>query len=245
MAVPATRAQFIDWCLRRLGAPVIQINVDNDQIEDRVDEALLYWYDYHFDGSYRVLIKHQVTADDKSNGYIQMDQDVNGVIDLLPVSTSSASSLFNIEYQIRMSDAYTRSPSRGLHYYITQLHLSTLNELYVGKQPFRYNRHVNKLYIDMGWDNIATGNYLLIEAYKITDPEVFADAWADRWLQRYATALIKKQWGEHLKKFDGVQLIGGIQFNGQQIYTEAVEEIKELEEQMIYSYSLPNMDMMG
>ena len=120
-----------------------------------------------------------------------------------------------------------------------------LEQLLVGKQSIRYNRHTDKLYIDMDWDKVDVSNFLIVEAYEVIDPDVYTDAWGDRWLAQYSTALIKKQWGTNLKKFEGMTLPGGIKFNGQKIYDEADEEIKELEKEMISSYSLPVTDMIG
>jgi hypothetical protein len=120
-----------------------------------------------------------------------------------------------------------------------------LEQLLVGRQPLRYNRHQNRLYLDMDWDRMNIGDYLIAEAYEIVDPDVYTDAWSDRWLLRYAACLIKQQWGNNLKKFDGMKMPGGLTFNGQKIYNEATQEREELEKEMIYSYSLPVTDMIG
>jgi hypothetical protein len=124
-------------------------------------------------------------------------------------------------------------------------HVQFLEQMLVGQQPIRYNRHMNRLYVDMDWNIISSGDYIVAEAYQIVDPDVYTDAWADRWLLRYATCLIKLQWGNNLKKFQGMQLPGGIQFNGQKIYEEALQERIDLEKEMITSYSLPVTDMIG
>jgi hypothetical protein len=119
-------------------------------------------------------------------------------------------------------------------------------ELFVGKQALRYNRHINKLYIDMAWlEKTTVGEYVVVEAYQLVDPEVYTDVWTDRWLQNYATQLIKRQWGDNLKKFEGMTMPGGVTFNGQKIWEEANEEIRKLEEEMINTYSLPVSDMIG
>jgi len=123
--------------------------------------------------------------------------------------------------------------------------LALIAEFLVGKQPIRYNRHMNKLYVDMDWYSISVGEFLLVEAYQVVDPDVFVDVWKDQWLMRYCTALIKRQWGSNLTKFTGMQLPGGVQFNGEKIYNDSVEEITKLEEEMINSYSLPVLDMIG
>lgn len=246
MARPTTRSQFKDYCLRRLGYPVIDINVDDEQVEDRIDEALLYYQDYHFDGSNRILHKHQVTQADKDNGYITLPENIVGVVRILPFYDSvSSSNMFDVRYQIHLNDLFDLSQSSYTQYVLSMTHINFLEEIFVGKKPIRYNRHIDKLYIDMNWDDIQVDEYLVVDAYAYTDPDVYADVWNDRWLQRYATSLIKRQWGTNLSKFEGMQLPGGLQFNGQRIYDEATTEIDKLEEEMITSYSLPVSDMVG
>lgn len=247
MAVPTTREQFKDYCLRRLGSPVIDINVSPEQIDDRVDESLLYYYDYHFDGTERTLLKHEITQENIDTSYIQLNQDIIGVAGMLPLnSSSSSSSLFNLEYQIHLNDMYYTQATPMLSYYMVKTQIANLQEMFVGEQPMRYNRHMNRLHIDMAWGSrVAVGDFLVIDCYRITDPTVYPDVWNDRWLQRYATAQIKKQWGQNLIKFEGMQLPGGVQFNGQKIHDDAIEEINRLEEEMITSYSLPVNDIIG
>ena len=247
MAVPNSRAQFKEYCLRKLGKPVIEINVDEDQVDDRVDEALKKYYDFHFDGSDKIYYKHQVTQTDIDNKYITMPENILGVVNLFPISDPSVRSddIFNIRYQIALNDLYTLTSVSMVPYYMVMEHLALIQELLVGKQPIRYNRHKDRLYIDMDWNNIGIGEFLLVEAYEIVDPDVWTDAWGDNWLQRYCTELIKKQWGSNLTKFTGMQLPGGVQFNGEKIYDDAVAEIAKLEENLISSYSLPVMDMVG
>ena len=247
MAVPSTREEFKAYCLRRLGDPVIDINVDDEQVEDRIDEALAYYQDYHFDGTERVLVKHVVTASDKTNGYITLANSIIGVNSILDIGQAAQSSnLFNIRYQIHLNDLFDLSASSYVPYVTAMTHVSFLEELFVGKKPIRYNRHVNKLHIDMDWVNdIATGEYIVIDCYRIADPNTYSDVWGDRWLARYATALIKQQWGSNLSKFENIQLPGGITFNGVKILDDAQAEIAKLEEEMIISYSLPVQDMIG
>jgi len=124
-------------------------------------------------------------------------------------------------------------------------HIQLLEQMLVGQQPIRYNRHTDKLYVDMDWNKVTAGNYLIVEAYQVLDPDTYTDAWGDRWLSRYATALIKKQWGSNLTKFSGLTLPGGVQFNGDKIYNDAVNEIEAMEKDMATSYSLPSFDMIG
>jgi hypothetical protein len=245
--VPTTRTEFKEYCLRKLGKPVIEINVDDDQVDDRIDEALRYYWDYHFDGTEKLYYKHQVTETDKVNKYISIPENIIGVVRVFPIADPMVRSddLFNIRYQIALNDLYTLTSVSMVPYYMTMEHLALVSELLVGQQPIRYNRHTDKLYIDMDWGNINTGEYLLVEAYEIIDPNEFSDVWADRWLQNYVTAKIKYQWGSNLTKFTGMTLPGGVQFNGQQILEDARQEIEQMEREMLVSYSLPVSDMIG
>ena len=247
MAIPTSRHTFKNYCLRSLGYPVIEINVDDDQIEDRIDEALKYYADYHFDASEKTYYKHQVTSDDKINKYIFLPENIIGAVSIFSIGDPSVRSddLFNIRYQIALNDLYTLTSVSLVPYYMVMQHLAVIQELLVGKQPIRYTRHRNRLHVDMDWNTLNVGEYLLVEAYEVIDPEIYTDVWSDRWLARYATALIKRQWGNNLKKYSGMLMPGGISFNGQQIYEEAVEELKTIEEEMINNYSLPVVDMIG
>ena len=247
MAVPTTKAEFKEYCLRKLGKPVIEINVDDDQVDDRIDEALRYWYDYHFDGSDRIYYKHQVTDTDKANKYITLPENIIGAVRVFQIGDPSirADDLFNIRYQIALNDLYTLTNVSLVPYYMVMEHLALVTELLVGQQPIRYTRHKDRLHVDMDWNTIPVGTFLLVEAYEVVNPETWTDAWNDRWLQNYATALIKRQWGSNLTKFTGMQLPGGVQFNGEKIYDDATEELRRMEDEMISSYSLPVLDMIG
>ena len=247
MAVPTTRATFKEYCLRRLGKPVIEINVDDDQVEDRIDDALRYYWDYHFDGSEKIYYKHAVTSQDQENKYITLPENIIGAVSIFSIADPCIRSddLFNIRYQIALNDLYTLTSVSMVPYYMVMQNLALIAEFLVGKQPIRYNRHMNKLYVDMDWYSISVGEYLLVEAYEVVDPEVYVDVWKDQWLMRYATALIKRQWGSNLTKFTGMQLPGGVQFNGEKIYNDSIQEIEKLEAEMINSYSLPVLDLIG
>jgi hypothetical protein len=247
MAKPTNRQEFKMYCLRRLGFPVVEINVDEEQIDDRIDDALRYYADYHFDGSEKIYYKHLVTPEDKQNKYITMPENILGAIRIFPIGdpTVRSDDLFNIRYQIALNDLYTLTSVSMVPFYMVMQHLALIQEVLVGQQPIRYNRHMNKLHVDMDWEKINEGEHLLIEAYEVVDPDQFTDVWGDRWLMQYSTALIKQNWGTNLKKFANMALPGGIVFNGQQIYDEATAEIEKLEAEMISSYSLPVSDMIG
>jgi len=247
MAQPTTRTEFTEWCLRKLGKPVIEINVDQDQAQDRIDEALSYYWDYHFDGSERTFFKHQITQDDITNQYITVPENIIGVINLFPVGSNITAStgMFNVQYQFVLNNIHDMVNYNLTNYYMSMQNLQFMEELLVGMQPIRYNRHINRLFIDTNWNRLVVGEYIVAECYKVVDPTTYADVFKDRWLQNYATAKIKYQWGSNLTKFNGMTLPGNIQFNGEQILNDARDEITRLEEEMISSYSLPVIDMIG
>jgi hypothetical protein len=247
MAVPSTRTEFKEYCLRALGKPVIDINVADEQAEDRIDQALRFYYDYHFDGTSKTYYKHQITQDDIDNQYIDLPENIIGVVRVFPMGdpTTSSGDIFNIRYQIALNDLYTLVNVGLVNYYMTMEHLALVQEMLVGKTPMRFNRHRNRLHVDKDKGSLRLGDYLLLEAYEIVDPVVYTDVWADRWLQHYTSQLIKRQWGSNLTKFEGLQLPGGVTFNGAKLYDDAQAEIQKLEEEMINNYSLPVMDMIG
>lgn len=246
MAQPTTRAEFKEWCLRKLGKPVIEINVDQDQVDDRVDEALSYYWDYHFDGTEKMYMKHQMTQTDLDNGYVTVPENVIGIVNLFPIAGNlTGSGMFSAQYQFVLNHLHDFVNYDLINYYMSFQHLAFMQELLTGRQPIRYNRHMDKLYIDMNKDKVNVGDYIIYECYQIVDPEIYTDVWKDRWLQNYATAKIQEAWGRNLTKFIGMQLPGGVQFNGEKILDDAVTEIRRLEDEMITSYSLPVSDMVG
>lgn len=247
MAKPTSRAEFKEYCLRSLGKPVINIDVADEQVEDRIDEALRYYWDYHFDGSEKAYYKHIITDEDKQNKYITLPDNIIGAVRIFGLGfySSSTNNMFNVQYQIALNDLYALTSYNVVPFYMTMQHLNVLQEVLVGEKPIRYNRHMNKLHVDMNWEVIDAGQYLVVEAYEILDPDVWTDAWSDRWLMAYATALIKRQWGNNTKKFKNMVLPGGITISGQEMYAEAQQEIADMEHEMITSYSLPVTDMIA
>ena len=247
MATPNSKATLKEYCLRKLGKPVIEINIDDDQMDDRIDEAFLYYQDYHFDGVEKTWLKHQVTADDKTNEYITVtDSNTIGIINIFDIGdATSTNNLFNVRYQIALNDLYDLSRYDLVPYFMNFMNIRFIEEMLVGKQPLRYNRHQNRLSIDMDWGKVTVGDYIIAEVYKKLDPDTYTDVYNDRWLQRYVTCLFKIQWGSNLTKFVGMQLPGGVQFNGEQILQQGLDEKQRLEEEMISSYSLPVHDMTG
>jgi len=248
MATVNSRQQFTEYCLRKLGFPVIEINVDPDQVEDRIDDALQYFQDYHFDGLQKVYYIHQITQEDINQRYLDLSDvrdnsnnatEIVGVTRIFPLMDSQASiSMFDLRYQLRLNELYDFTSASYINYTMTMQHLRMLEQLFVGETPIRYQRHMQKLFIDWGWgqSSAPVGSIVVIEAYAIINPNVYNRVWDDRWLKRYATALVKRQWGENLKKFGGIQLPGGVTLNGDKIFEEAMDEIKDLEEDMENNY---------
>ena len=317
MPAPSTRQEFKDYCLRRLGFPVIQINVDDDQVDDRIDDALQFFHDYHFEGCEKVYMKHKFTQEDIDRRWIYCPDPVLFVIGVLPFDDSNSSvNMFDLRYQLRLHDLYDFTSVSYVSYEITMQHIRTLNLLFSGTPQFRFNRHHNKLFLDIDWERDATvGEYVVIECYRKLSPESITltgtvsatntantltgtdtkfdqeildgdvitisgtelqvnhilspteiqlvktpaanitngsivkagmtDVWDDRFLKRYATALIKYQWGSNLSKFAGVQMPGGVTLDGPRIMEEAQREIDKIEEEMQSYNVLPSDFIMG
>jgi hypothetical protein len=241
MAQVTTREQLKDYCLRRLGSPVIEINVDEDQIEDRIDDAFQFYREYHYDAVEMVYLKHQFSEQDITNQYISVPDSVVGVNRILPFSNKSdGTNIFSIRYQILLNDLYSLMSTQIIYYYQVKQELELINQILVGVKPVRFNRHMNRLYIDMDWTgDAAAGDWIIVECYRILDPETYRDVYNDMFLKRYCTALIKRQWGENLKKFSGVQLPGGVTINADQIYQDALTEITQIESEMQSRFELP------
>ena len=247
MSIPSSREQLKDWCLRQLGFPVIEINVDDDQVDDRIDEAFQYFQQFHFDGVERTYTKHQLTATDMSNKYIPVSDQIVGITRIFPVAASNATvNMFDLRYQLRLHELYDFTSTSYVNYVLTMQHIRTLDMLFSGEQPIRFNRHTNRLYLDWNWTQFAQeGEFIIIEGTVITDPNTYSRVYNDMMLKRLATAYIKRQWGANMSKFAGMQLPGGITMNGVQIYQDAVNEIKELEQQIRDTYEEPPAFIMG
>ena len=268
MATPATRETLKQYALRALGKPVIEINVDDYQLEDRLDEALQYFAQYHYDGIQRAYLKYQYTQADKDrmtadssesitknsvtttwkegNNFLVVPESIISVINIFPFSNKSNMNLFDVRYQLRLNDLYDFSSTSIINYDIVLRHLDFLDHILVGEKPLRFNQHDNRLYIDMDWKNdLAVGEFIVIEAYRKLDPATNTDVFNDIFLKRYVTALFKKQWGANLSKFDGVAMIGGVTLNGRQIYSEALQDIDKLETEIRSTFELNPAMIMG
>jgi len=241
MAKVTNREGLRDYCLRALGHPVIEINVDDDQVEDRIDEAFQFYREYHYDAVELIYLKHEFTSADITNQYISTSDMVVGVNRILPLTNRTRGlNMFDIRYQILINDLYSLMSTDLIYYSMVKSHIELINQLLVGIKPIRFNRHMNRLYMDMDWvADAKAGDYIIVECYRILDPDTYLDVYDDMFLKRYCTALIKRQWGTNLKKFSGVQLPGGVTLNGDVIYQEAESEIKAIEDEMQSRFELP------
>ena len=231
-----SRSGLIEYCLRALGEPVVEINIDEGQVEDRVDEAIEYFRQYHFDGIEKVYLRHVITQQNIDDKYIEVPDLIYGITKVFPVAsgTSTSKSIFDLQYQLRLNDLYDLTSTSVMYYTQVMSHLALLDMTLNGHPLYRFNRLSNKLYIDTVWqEKMEVGNYILVECYRAMDPETAVRMYNETWLKHYTTALIKKQWAINLKKFSGMQLPGGVSIDGPALYAEAMTEIKELEDEML------------
>jgi len=275
MAKPSTRQELIDYCLRRLGAPVLEINVDDDQIDDLVDDALQYFNERHFDGVERMYLKYQITQDDIDRGkakntsgvgivtttgtsgigtfnfyetsnYIQVPDSVIGIEKVFKFDTSSISGgMFSIKYQLFLNDLYYFNSVELLQYAMVKSYLEDIDFLLTTDKQIRFNKRQNRMYLDIEWGAQSAGNFLVIDCYRILNPNEFTKVYNDSFLKKYLTSLIKKQWGQNLIKFRGVKLPGGVELNGREIYDDAQRELDDLMQKMSMEYELPPYDFIG
>ena len=247
MAKPTTRATLQDYCLRNLGAPVIEINVDEDQLEDRTDEALQFYQEYHSDGVIREYLKHELTATDITNNYITVADSVTNVVRMLKITGTAGSSLFDMGYHMRLNDIFMLQGlgTQMQEYVQSQQKLSLIDHRLNSEEHIRFSRHMNRVHMDEGYGELKAGEFIVLEVMSIIDPAAHADVFNDLYLKKYLTALIKRQWGANLMKFQDFQLPGGITLNGRQIYEDAIEEIQGLEEECRLIWAMPDNFLMG
>lgn len=281
MSKPSSRQELIDYCLRRLGAPVLEINVADDQIDDLVDDALQYFQERHFDGVERMYLKYQFTQDDIDRGtarnnsgvglvtttassnnisglgsitssfyetsnFIQVPDSVIGVEKIFKFDTSSISGgMFSIKYQLFLNDLYYFNSVDLLQYSMTKTYLEDIDFLLTTDKQIRFNKRQNRMYLDIDWGAQQVGDYIVIDCYRILDPEDFNKVYNDSFLKIYLTSLIKRQWGQNLIKFRGVKLPGGIELNGREMYEDAEKELESLRLRMSSEYELPPYDFIG
>ena len=281
MAQPASRSDFKNYCLRQLGAPVLEINVADEQIDDIIDDALQYFHERHFDGVMRTYLKYQVTQDDIDRGkgpgqsgvtgittttatstidgatmqfdweensnYLQVPPSVIGIEKVFHFdgSQSMSSGMFSIKYQLFLNDIYFWGAMEMLTYNMTRTYLADLEFALTTQKQFRFNQRMDRLYLDISWGELTAGDYLVIDCFRTLDPNDYTRVWNDSFLKKYTTALLKKQWGQNLIKFQGVKLPGGVELNGREIYEDGVKELEIIREMMSNTYELPPLDMIG
>jgi len=280
MAQPSTRQELIDYCLRKLGAPVLEINVAEEQIDDLVDDALQLFRERHFDGVYQTYLKYQITQDDIDRGrakgisgvgvtstssssnisgssvnfnyyensnYLQVPTHVVGVNKIFHFegSNSISSGMFNIKYQLFLNDIYYWGSTELLTYSMVKTYLEDIDWLLTTQKQIRFNKRQDRLYLDIDWSSVRSGQYFIIDCYRMLDPTDYSQVWNDSFLKPYLTSLIKRQWGQNLIKFQGIQLPGGVTLNGRQMYDDAQREIDEIITKMSSTYELPPLDMIG
>jgi hypothetical protein len=280
MAKPASRQELIEYCLRRLGAPVLEINVDDDQIDDLVDDALQYFQERHFDGVERMYLKYKITQADLDRGrgrntngvgvttttatsnvagigtvtynfyetsnYIQVPDSVIGIEKIFKFDTSSISGgMFSIKYQLFLNDLYYFNSVELLQYAMVKSYLEDIDFLLTTDKQIRFNKRQNRLYLDLDWASQTADQYIVIDCYRILDPNTFTNVYNDSFIKKYLTALIKKQWGQNLIKFRGVKLPGGVELNGRELYEDAEKELEDIKQRMVLEYELPPYDFIG
>ena len=280
MSKPSTRQELIDYCLRQLGEPVIEINVAEEQLDDLVDDALQYFQERHFDGIEKMYLKYKLSEADlnrgkssisdgvgivtttgtsniagigtttfnfyESSNYIQVPDSIIGIEKIFKFDTSSISGgMWSIKYQLFLNDLYYFNSVELLQYAMVKSYLEDIDFLLTTDKQIRFNKRQNRLYLDIDWKSQTKDTYIVIECYRILDPNTFTKVYNDSFLKKYLTALIKKQWGQNLIKFQGVKLPGGIELNGRQIYDDAQRDLEDIKQRMALEYELPPLDMIG
>jgi len=245
MAKPNSKQSLIDYCLRSLGAPVIEINVDEDQLDDRVDEALQFYQQYHRDAIEKIYLKHQITQQNIDDGTIAINDYITEIVRVFPLNetlSATDSALFDINYQLHLDEVFSLNYMGSLVDYVMSKQWLALVDLVIDADSkyISFKKHKNELRIDMDWDKeVEVGDYMVIECYRIIDPETYTDVYNDYYLKRYLTALIKLQWGTNLSKFEGMQMPGGVTFSGRQYVDDAKEELQRLEEEVRLNWEEP------
>lgn len=241
MARPKSREDFAEACLRKLGHPdPIKIPITEEQVDDCIDESLQFWQDFHFDGTEKVYISHQVTQEDLDNKYISVADNIIGVIRVFPVGSTNASiNMFDLRYQLRLHDLFDFTTTSYVNYVLTMQHIRTLDMLFTGEFPIRFNRHTHRIYLDTDWPlGFQAGEYIVYEGSRAMEEE-FPDMWNDRMLKQLCVARIKQVWGNNTKKYKDVELLGGAKMAGWELYKEATDEIELIEQKMRDMYEQP------
>ena len=237
---PASRIELKEYCLRALGKPVIQINVEDDQLEDRLEEGLQMYQEFHADATIKTYLKHEIAQDDIDNEYVTLTEATIGVMAVFPLDSGSTKNMFDVRYQLYLNDIYDLTKTSIVSYYQVQQHLGVLQEVFSGKPGMRFSRHQDRLYVDVDWSKeFNVGDYLVAECVQIVDPTTYTDIFNDMWLKQYTTELFRKQWGNNLIKYQGTQLPGGTTLDGGRILDEAKSNIEILLQDLEGKYQFP------
>ena len=290
MAKPSTRQELIDYCLRQLGAPVVEINVAEEQLQDLVDDAVQFFQERHFDGVSQAYLKYQVNDADVNRGkarppgapagdggtsgitsitataniagsnttfayyensnYIAIPPSIIGINKVFQYNEGLSSGMFNIKYQLMLSDMAGLQGSGATGYDLTSYsmtmsYLETINFLLNTHKQIRFNQRQDRMYLDVDWSELKAGEFLVLDCWSVLDGNDYSRVWNDSFIKPYLTSLIKRQWGQNLMKFQGVKLPGGIEFNGRQIFDDGQREIDEIKQKMMSTYELPPLDLIG
>ena len=283
MASPSSRSELADYCRRQLGAPVLEINVADEQVDDIIDDAVQYFQERHFDGVSQAYLKYKITQDDIDRGrasmetnkkqtgittttatadivgtattfsyyensnFLQIPPSVIGVTKIYHFdgTNTMTNNMFSVKYQMFLNDIYYWGATELLTYAMTKTYLEDINFLLTTEKQIRFNKRMDRLYLDIDWDSVSKDDYLVIDCFRQLDPNDYSRVWNDSFLKKYTTALLKKQWGQNLLKFQGVKLPGGVELNGRQIYDDAEKDLEIIREQMSNTYELPPLDMIG
>ena len=283
MASPSSRSELADYCRRQLGAPVLEINVADEQVDDIIDDAVQYFQERHFDGVAQAYLKYRITQDDIDRGrasmasgkkqtgittttatadiagtdvtfsyyensnFLQIPASVIGVTKIYHFdgTNTMTNNMFSVKYQMFLNDIYYWGSTELLTYAMTKTYLEDINFLLTTEKQIRFNKRMDRLYLDIDWDSVTKDDWLIIDCFRQLDPSDYARVWNDSFLKKYTTALLKRQWGQNLLKFQGVKLPGGVELNGRQIYDDAEKDLEIIREQMSNSYELPPLDMIG
>jgi len=268
MAKPTSKAELKEYALRRLGKPVLEINVSDDQVDDAIDYTIQKFQQFHYDGAQRVYLKHKITQADldraasandsittstagnstwlESNTYIEIPQHILSIEGIFSFTDKGTANIFDIRYQMRLNDLYDFTSTQFYHYYMIQQHLGTIDFLLEGIKPTRYVATQDRLYLDMDWGaDVLLDSYFVIKCWRALDPTTWTEIYDNMWVKDYTAAKIKKQWGQNMTKFQNVQMPGGVTLNGEMIYNDAVQELKDLDEQLRTEWETPPLDMIG
>ena len=283
MASPSSRSELADYCRRQLGAPVLEINVADEQVDDIIDDAVQFFQERHFDGVAQAYLKYRITQDDIDRGrasmasgkkqtgittttatadiagtdvtfsyyensnFLQIPASVIGVTKIYHFdgTNTMTNNMFSVKYQMFLNDIYYWGSTELLTYAMTKTYLEDINFLLTTEKQIRFNKRMDRLYLDIDWGSVSKDDWLVIDCFRQLDPSDYARVWNDSFLKKYTTALLKRQWGQNLLKFQGVKLPGGVELNGRQIYDDAEKDLEIIREQMSNTYELPPLDMIG